>query len=80
MSPTSFLFERKGLIKLSLNDLSMDRDRAFDELFEVAVEAGAEDVRFAVTEDGDQEGVIGFEVSQRWERCPGKERCSSLTI
>jgi len=63
MSPTSFLFERKGLIKLSLNDTNIDRDRAFDELFEVAVEAGAEDVRFATMEDGDQEGLVGFEVS-----------------
>jgi transcriptional/translational regulatory protein YebC/TACO1 len=62
MSPTSFLFERKGVIKLSL-DPGTDRDTAFDTLFEVAVEAGAEDVKVVLPNEDDHDQVGGFEVS-----------------
>jgi transcriptional/translational regulatory protein YebC/TACO1 len=62
MSPTSFLFERKGVIKLSL-DPGTDRETAFDTLFEVAVEAGAEDVKVILPNEDDHDQVGGFEVS-----------------
>lgn len=62
MSPTAFLFERKGVIKLSL-DPGTDRETAFDTLFEVAVEAGAEDVKVVLPTEDDHDQVGGFEVS-----------------
>lgn len=64
MSPTAFLFERKGLIRLSLDpelNTQEDKENAFETLFELAVEVGAEDVRVA---EQTEEASAGFEVSR----------------
>lgn len=47
IAPVAYLFEKKGVIVVSAA-----AGRGFDELFEVAVEAGAEDVREVEDEDG----------------------------
>jgi hypothetical protein len=41
----------------------LDRNLAFDRLFEIAVDAGAEDVRFATAEEGEDIDQAAFEVS-----------------
>lgn len=56
MAPVSFLFEKKGVIVLS--PISSSAAITFDEVFEAAVEAGAEDVK----ENQDEDGYT-FEVS-----------------
>ena len=77
MSPTAFLFERKGVIGLVLGpEETTAKDAAFDMLFELAVEAGAEDVRVVEPTEDDQAG--GFEVSRKTSRiactCADQER------
>jgi transcriptional/translational regulatory protein YebC/TACO1 len=67
MSPTAFLFERKGVIRLGLGSGTIDREGAFDLLFEVAVEAGAEDVRVIPPNEDDRVG--GYEVSDMFAVC-----------
>jgi transcriptional/translational regulatory protein YebC/TACO1 len=50
MTPVNYLFEKKGLITLQAVD-GVKGD--FDELFDIAVEAGAEDVKEIPAEDGE---------------------------
>ncbi|KAK4687018.1 translational activator of cytochrome c oxidase 1, partial [Tremellales sp. Uapishka_1] len=54
MSPISYLFERKGLISISPTANNVG---GFEELFELAVDGGAEDVR-EIREDGETEWEI----------------------
>lgn len=51
ISPVSFLFEKKGSITLTPND----EDAGYEHLFDLAVEAGAEDVKEIEGEDGSVE-------------------------
>lgn len=51
ISPVSFLFEKKGSITLTPND----EEAGYEHLFDVAVEAGAEDVKEIEGEDGSVE-------------------------
>jgi transcriptional/translational regulatory protein YebC/TACO1 len=49
MTPVGFMFERKGLISLELNQ---GGGTEFDELYETAVEEGAEDVIDTAGQEG----------------------------
>lgn len=51
VAPVMFMFERKGVIRLS--PLGGGGGATFDTLFDAAVEAGAEDVQELDPEDGD---------------------------
>jgi transcriptional/translational regulatory protein YebC/TACO1 len=53
MAPVAFMFEKKGLITIDPSKSS----RTFDELFEAAVEAGAEDVQETEGEEGPEWAV-----------------------
>lgn len=55
LSSTSHLFERTGVIRLNVKGSA-----TFDNVWEVAVENGAEDVRHW---ESDDEGALGVEVS-----------------
>jgi len=59
LSSTSHMFQRTGVIRLTIKDGS-----TFDNVWETAVENGAEDVR---QWESDEEGVVGIEV--RFEIC-----------
>lgn len=50
VAPVAFMFERKGVIRLSPQEGSK---ATFDSLFDAAVEAGAEDVKELDPEDGE---------------------------
>ena len=48
IAPVAFMFEKKGLIIID----PAKSAKSFDELFEVALEGGAEDVKEAEGDDG----------------------------
>lgn len=50
-TPTAFLFQKKGIIQVAL-----PTDKSFDDLWEVAVEGGAEDVSRV---EGSEEVEVG---------------------
>lgn len=54
-SPIAFLFEKKGSITLTPNG----GEAGYEHLFDLAVEAGAEDVKEAECEDGSVEFEVG---------------------
>lgn len=54
-SPVAFLFEKKGSITLTPNG----GEAGYEHLFDLAVEAGAEDVKEAEGEDGSVEFEVG---------------------
>lgn len=54
-SPVAFLFEKKGSITLTHNG----GEAGYEHLFDLAVEAGAEDVKEAEGEDGSVEFEVG---------------------
>ncbi|WVQ80162.1 hypothetical protein IAT38_002267 [Cryptococcus sp. DSM 104549] len=56
VSPVAFMFEKKGMVTLFPNGSAA----GFEHLFDLAVDAGAEDVREAEGDDG--EGSVVFEV------------------
>ena len=57
-SPVAFQFERKGRIQVTATpDSESDADAFFEQLFEVAAESGAEDVKIAEQEDDKAEVV-----------------------
>lgn len=56
LSATSHLFQRTGVIRLTINGAS-----TFDSVWETAVEHGAEDVR-SWESDEDDGGALGVEV------------------
>lgn len=53
IAPVAFMFEKKGLITIDPSKST----RTFDELFDAAVEAGAEDVKESETEEGPEWSV-----------------------
>lgn len=50
VSPVGFMFERKGVLRVA--PIEGQEDATFDNLFEAALEGGAEDVREVEGEDG----------------------------
>ena len=53
MAPVSFMFEKKGLVTIDPSRSNI----SFDELFEAAVEAGAEDIQEIEGEEGTEWAV-----------------------
>jgi transcriptional/translational regulatory protein YebC/TACO1 len=59
LAPVSYLFDKKGVILVSLGP-----DLGFDDLFEVAIEGGAEDV----IERDDEAGAVLYEVDLHFSK------------
>ncbi|KAJ9126402.1 hypothetical protein QFC24_002140 [Naganishia onofrii] len=58
-SAVAFQFERKGLLKLEIKpDSTIDKEVFFEQLFDVAVDSGAEDVKLVSQEDDKAEEVV----------------------
>ncbi|GMK57548.1 hypothetical protein CspeluHIS016_0403820 [Cutaneotrichosporon spelunceum] len=66
ISPVGFMFERKGVVRLS--PIEGQEDATFDNLFEAALEGGAEDVASVEGEDG-----------MMWEIISGPTDLAALT-
>ncbi|KAJ9118289.1 hypothetical protein QFC22_004200 [Naganishia vaughanmartiniae] len=58
-SAVAFQFERKGLLKIQIKpESTIDNEAFFEQLFDVAVESGAEDVKLVVQEDDKAEQTV----------------------
>lgn len=58
-SAVAFQFERKGLLKLIIKpESTIDKETFFDQLFDLSVESGAEDVKLVAQEDGKTEQEV----------------------
>lgn len=76
VAPVAYLFDKKGLIQIS--PTATGGGISFDDLFDLAVEAGAEDVREVDSDQSDHE--VLWEVSDATACVPGGNSIGRPTI
>jgi hypothetical protein len=81
VAPVAYLFDKKGLIQISPTAATgavgaTEAGTTFDDLFDLAVEAGAEDVREVESDQSDNE--VLWEVSDGMASVPGGDLIGSI--